>query len=348
MTESNYEYEYFYSRKGFNNAATHFDTVAEILGDFQQNINLADKLNLLLNDKVLVQAQLPALVSALLTDKFQYTSVSYNLEKNFQPEAGDTGLFADWKAVDVVLVYSHPDLGYTLLNPKNPRHWGAVSLFKSNELLTVYTGAFDKTKPGEKLYDLAAGKVLDFFNGKTPAGTETLKKGSFKFIVIDEEEKKAPAKKASAGRPKAKAASKTAASGAAGKKAAVQEVPAPKKEAPAEVSSKNRRMTPFYSVPVTNELFHNGNVEAWKKVIQSYQAKHKGLEVYIYYDGERIHDIHSLFKWGKVKHGSTILFAVAGEEIKDVAKLQRYLIQGASPRFEDFLKYPVNTVLNLF
>ena len=107
-------------------------------------------------------------------------------------------------------------------------------------------------------------------------------------------------------------------------------------------------MTPLYSVPVTNELFHNGNVEAWKKIILSYTTKHPGLEVYIYYDGERIHDIHSLFKWGKVKHGSTILFAVGGDDIQDVAKLQRYLRQGASPKFEDFLRFPVNKVLNLF
>ena len=104
----------------------------------------------------------------------------------------------------------------------------------------------------------------------------------------------------------------------------------------------------MYSIPVSNELFHNGNVEAWKKIIQSYNAKYPGLEVFIFYEGERIHDINTLFKWGKVKHGSMIMIAVAGEDIKDVAKLQRYLRQGASPAFEAFLKFPVNTVLNLF
>ncbi|MDZ7793320.1 MAG: hypothetical protein U5P10_06385 [Spirochaetia bacterium] len=133
------------------------------------------------------------------------------------------------------------------------------------------------------------------------------------------------------------------------KKETAEEGAAPESAEKAETSETGkRRMTPFYSIPVTNELFHNGNVEAWKKVIQSYQAKHPGLDVYIYYDGERIHDIHSLFKWGKVKHGSTILVAVAGEDIQDVAKLQRYLRQGASPQFEAFLRYPVNTILNLF
>jgi hypothetical protein len=109
-----------------------------------------------------------------------------------------------------------------------------------------------------------------------------------------------------------------------------------------------KRMTPMYSIPVTNELFHNGNVEAWKKIIQSYRTKYSGLDVYVFYEGERIHDINTLFKWGKVKHGSSIMIAVAGDEIKDVAKLQRYLKQGASHMFEAFLKAPVSSVLNLF
>ena len=107
-------------------------------------------------------------------------------------------------------------------------------------------------------------------------------------------------------------------------------------------------MTPMYSIPVTNELFHNGNVEAWKKIIQSYTTKYPGLEVYVFYEGERIHDLNTLFKWGKVKHGSAIMIAVAGDDIRDVAKLQRYLKQGASHMFEAFLKAQVGAILNLF
>ncbi len=107
-------------------------------------------------------------------------------------------------------------------------------------------------------------------------------------------------------------------------------------------------MTPRYAVIVQNELFHNGNVEAWKRIIASYNAKHPNLEVFIYYEQERILDINSLFKWGKVKHGSAIEFAVAGSDIQDVAKLQRYLAQGASHQFEAFLRGPVNSVLKLF
>ena len=36
------------------------------------------------------------------------------------------------------------------------------------------------------------------------------------------------------------------------------------------------------------------------------------------------------------------------DEIKDVAKLQCYLKQGASHMFEAFLKFPPGKVLNLF
>jgi hypothetical protein len=108
------------------------------------------------------------------------------------------------------------------------------------------------------------------------------------------------------------------------------------------------KMSPLVSVVVSNELFHNGNVEAWKRIIRSYNAKYPALQVFIYYDGERIVDINTLFKWGKVKHGSCIQFSVAGENIQDLAKLSRYFRQGASSQFEAFLHGSPDTVMNLF
>ncbi len=121
-------------------------------------------------------------------------------------------------------------------------------------------------------------------------------------------------------------------------------------EAPpeAEVQVLKRRVTPRYSVQVTNELFHNGNVEAWKKIVESYNTSYPDLEVLIWYESERINDINALFKWGKVKHGGLIFFSVAGENVKNVSKLQRYLFEGASPRFEAFLRGGVGRVLDLF
>lgn len=117
-----------------------------------------------------------------------------------------------------------------------------------------------------------------------------------------------------------------------------------KTEAP--VAAKN--ITPKYAVTVSNELFHNGNVEAWKKIIESYTTKFPNLKVHIFFEGEVINDINALFKWGKVKHGDSIFFQVSGDEIKGVSKLQKYLYEGASHRFEQFLKIGVGQVLNLF
>ncbi len=120
------------------------------------------------------------------------------------------------------------------------------------------------------------------------------------------------------------------------------------KKIEAAPSSAKKRMTPKYSVLVTNELFHNGNVESWKKIIESFQVAHPDLEVSIFYEGELINDINSLFKWGKVRSQSMIYFQVSGENIRSVSKLQKYLFEGASPRFEQFLKIGVGKVLKLF
>jgi hypothetical protein len=244
-----------------------------------------------------------------------------------------------------VLAYHHPDLGLTLINPKNTKAWESVQSLRRNEMLAIYCGTLTEKAP-EKLYNTALDALIGLLAGekiKTPAG---LIQGKFRFKAppAAAAPPKAPARKApTRGRPAARgrAAAPAAAS------AAAPAAPTAPAAAPAAPSAK-RRMTPMYSIPVTNELFHNGNVEAWKKVIQSYNLKYPGLEVFIFYEGERIHDINTLFKWGKVKHGSMIMIAVAGQDIKDVAKLQRYLRQGASPAFEAFLKFPVNTVLNLF
>ncbi|MBN1496474.1 MAG: hypothetical protein JXA07_06875 [Spirochaetes bacterium] len=122
-----------------------------------------------------------------------------------------------------------------------------------------------------------------------------------------------------------------------------------KKEKKAEQPGKGAaNITPKYAVEVSNELFHNGNVEAWKKIMESYTTTYPDLKVYIYHGGELVNDINALFKWGKVKHGDSIFFQVAGENIRGVSKLQKYFYEGASPRFEQFLKIEVGQVLRLF
>jgi hypothetical protein len=113
-------------------------------------------------------------------------------------------------------------------------------------------------------------------------------------------------------------------------------------------TSGKKKLSPRYGVPVSNELFHNGNVEAWKKIIDSYQTKYPHIKILVFYDGEQIQDINTLFKWGKVKKGTYIEFALLGTDFVDVSKLRRYLEQGASHLFGAFLKGDPTKTLMLF
>ena len=365
MPETNYDFEQFFDREGFNRSLGHFKAVSNLLGDFEDHYNLADILNVLIADKEIQQNQLSPILYALLVDKYGYRYVSYNMKITIDDFSQLIDEAKGWKAVDVVIAYHHPELGFTVLNPKHEEYWQAVQNIKRNELVIAYAGAFGDTVE-EKAADAALGVVVSFFEGKMKKTPDSITKGTFSYKpYVDEseyeEEEEEPtqsaSRRATPERPKSRREPVSASAGGPAKDTDAQDAdesptpeppgappPAPKPPAPVG----NRTMTPKYSVPVTNELFHNGNVEAWKKVIQSFETKNTGCEVLVFYEGERIHDINTLFKWGKVKHGSTILFAVVGTEIRDVAKLQRYLRQGASPQFEAFLKFPVNTVLNLF
>jgi len=316
-----YDYSNLSTRNGFNKSLRHFKAVMNIISEFESEENLSDILTPMLEEKELTVEQLSSIIYSLLVDKYNYFYKSYNLERSVTDFNIIAAEISKWDKVDLNISYFHPELGLVPINPKRIEHWETVREIKKNEIVVIYSGFFNNTAKN-KIYRESIEKVIDLLNGikiKTPPAfiskTKAKKAEEVSFV------KKKPEKVIKA------------------------KEPAP--EVKAKPSGK-KRMTPMYSIPVTNELFHNGNVEAWKKVIQSYKTKHPDLDVYIFYEGERIHDINTLFKWGKVKHGSAILISVAGETIKDGAKLQRYLKQGASPMFEAFLRFPVNTILNLF
>ena len=320
------------TRAGFNSAVRHVNKTIEISGSLGAN-NLGDLLYER-GDEDLSGDRGALLLRMLLVDKLGYKSVSVNLES---PAADIPGLakeFEAWKGVDLVAAYHHPDMGLLIANPKIADELTNFGLLRKRELLVVYAGKGDA--PADKSCEKAAELATEIFNGRKVKVPPEFLRGNFTVKV----QKKA--------KPEAPAAKKAVSQKAAPAKKNTRVAPPRLTSTAPAVSKGPLRMTPMYSVRVTNELFHNGNVEAWKRIIGSYINKYPELQVFIYYEGERILDINSLFKWGKVKHGSSIQFAVAGNEIKDVAKLQRYLIQGASSRFEAFLKGPVNTVLRLF
>ena len=349
-------YEALGSKESFNASVRHIKATVALAERITDGENLADALNELLDAKTVSSDEILPLVSMLLAGKFSYRSAACNLLSLTSGIKEVHDQVAKWNAVDLVVVYCHPDLGVVVLNPKNATHALRIDRLNKSELLVVYAGAFDKAYDS-KLAEKACFLLLDLYQGKKVKEDPALLKGpcSYKQKQADKPAKASTIKATKAtkatkvstkpgGKPSRKAVAETASSQADTPATAVQ-APVP---VAAPVQRPGARMTPMYAVRVANELFHNGNVEAWKRIIESYKVKHQDLDVMVYYDGERITNLNALFKWGKVKHGSVIQFAVVGENICDVAKLQRYLAQGASSMFEAFLRGPVNGVLPLF
>ncbi len=339
------QFEGLADRQGFNASVRHIKTVVAVVERVEGRENLADVIGELIEERLLDKDEVLPVVAMVLGDKFHYRAVSLNLPSVAQDLATVAEAAGTWNAVDLVAVYHHPDLGPIAVNPKNPKSLARIDRLSRNELLVAWAGRYGK-EADAALLDQAAQALAALFAGKTPKpkldlakGDCTYKQPKAKGVAASRGPRASAQAKAPAAAPRKKA------TGAAGAQVAFEHKPAVEAERAVKPGS---RMTPMYSVQVTNELFHNGNVEAWKRIIASYNAKYPGLQVLVYYDGERIADINALFKWGKVKHGSTIQFAVAGDDIQGVAKLQRYLAQGASPQFEAFLRGPVNATLPLF
>jgi hypothetical protein len=355
MMEQVHAFDELSTRDGFNRSLRHFKFISRIIGEFEGRRNLADSLSDCLADKSIEPRQVLPTLNAILVDKYHYLCRSHNLVENFEDFDSLTSIVGSWRAIDLVVVYFHPDLGVMPVNPKNRDHWESVRSLKRNELITVFAGAFAETN-GDKKCEDGISLFLSLVEGAKVKTPPALTKGRFVFKKQAPPAAPAPAptrgRKKAAGKPSRAALASVSAGPAAPAFPAYSSpssAAAPAATAaPAAPSGAPKKMTPMYSIPVTNELFHNGNVEAWKKIIQSYTTKYPGLDVFVFYEGERIHDINTLFKWGKVKHGSAIMIAVAGDDIRDVAKLQRYLKQGASHMFEAFLKAQVGAILNLF
>ncbi len=348
MPEQLHLYDGLSTREGFNKSLKHFKFIMGVIGEFEKNRNLAEILNERLEEKSIEPDQVLPTVNAILVDKYGYSYRSHNLQENFENFDAVSSETGKWKALDVVIAYFHPELGVVALNPKNRSHWDTVQSVKKNELVTVFAGAFN-SGADLPLYEQGIDLLISMLEGSKARTPTAFTRGRF---VQKAQPKAAPpapaAKRPGRGRKTRAAAAPGVVSPAFPKAAApMAQAAAPAVAMQPQAGSAAKKISPMYGILVSNELFHNGNVEAWKKIIQSYTTKYPDLEVFVFYEGERIHDINTLFKWGKVKHGSVIMIQIAGE-VKDFAKLQRYLRQGASHMFEAFLKAPVNTVLNLF
>ncbi|HNY22786.1 MAG TPA: hypothetical protein PKO22_11630 [Treponemataceae bacterium] len=357
MVEPSSFYTRLADREGFNTSVRHINNTLDLLDMCNPKNNLADVVNTLLSDKEIDSGEVHSIANMLLVEKWKYKAASHNITAITDDPTLVSTETGKWKAVDLIIGYHHPDLGFLLINPKNPESAAVIAGFRKNELMVVYAGTQGDGKASESL-NAALDCLINLVEGKKAKAPAALLSGSFAYVppkkanmkkTTEEQSRKSPRAAKSTGKAVMPAKTATIYTGPSVAQAVASSQPAHAAPAPAPVSVPGAsKMSPLVSVVVSNELFHNGNVEAWKRIIRSYNAKYPALQVFIYYDGERIVDINTLFKWGKVKHGSCIQFSVAGENIQDLAKLSRYFRQGASPSFEAFLHGSPDTVMNLF
>lgn len=317
-------YDLLSTREGFNIALRHFQLVNEYAQSIADGYNLSDMLNEDLQSGTLHNNQIIPIVNALLHDKFQYHNVQLNFEKTVESADKIHNTLSKWNALNMVLIYYDPVSGAVPVNLAEKSAIEKALPFVINEYALLYVGGDIKK---DALLAKAAGDVAKVLNSKNVTPKKEYLRGVRKTY--------APPAPPS---PAVQSSRDTEAS----------EGDSPPPAPDADSSTAGYRITPKYSVLVTNELFHNGNVEAWKKIIESYNHKFPSNEVLIWYDSERIRDINTLFKWGKVKHGTPIIFSVGGTDIGGVSKLQRYLFEGASSRYEAFLQGAHGQVLGLF
>ncbi len=317
---SDNKYNLLSTRAGFNLALGHFKTALSFSSDVEEGYNLADVLSEAIGEGAISPQQLRPVLNILLVDKFSYQYKSENLRDTVDSVDKVVEAVSQWTALDVVMAFYNSSGDLTVLNPANEAHWAPLLPLKRDELMVCFVKS--RKENDQKTETAACNDLFSLLYGKKIK----VKKAFVDPDVKPEErvEMKAPVPEETA-------------------PAAAPEAP----EAPAGNVNRGKSSAKI-SVLVTNELFHNGNVEAWKKIIASYRSKHPTLDVNIWYDGEKINDINTLFKWGKVKHGTPIVFNVVGDNIKDVSKLRKYFFEGASPRFEVFLRGAVNSVLDLF
>ncbi|MCG8452167.1 MAG: hypothetical protein MI717_03160 [Spirochaetales bacterium] len=324
-------------RAGYNLALRHFRTTQEFAADVADGYNLADLLNTALSEEQIEENQIRPILNILLAEKYGYVCASENLKDTVANIDALSKAVDNWTNIQVVFIYTDANGGLHLLNPEVPEPWEAALPLAKDEHIVCYVGS-----PADVRREVLDGAIKDayalLYGGKVRARAGYRSSQTVKLFLSEAEEESPVASSIPAFED---GESSTASSHES------EESDAPA-AAPPPPTGGSRKLTAKVAVNVTNELFHNGNVEAWKRIIQSYRFKYPALDVLIWYEGERINDINALFKWGKVKHGVPIMFSVAGDEPKELSKLRKYLFEGASSRFEAFLHGAPGTILQLF
>lgn len=164
------EYASLSTRAGFNKSLGHFRLVSGILEQINQGTNLADLIDELEKSKKVEKQQIAPILNALIVDRMQYASLSFNLPANVQSFDAIRETTKKWNRLDLIVAYHHPQLGICAINPKVSAQWEGVQELSREELLVLYAKA---TRPADGALEPAALEALrDLLIGRDPKGLE--------------------------------------------------------------------------------------------------------------------------------------------------------------------------------
>ncbi|MDH5680771.1 MAG: hypothetical protein OEZ36_04225 [Spirochaetota bacterium] len=304
-------YEIFSSRMGYNLSLRHFKKVNSFLSRLGDE-NLADLVNHSESAGELVKDQIMPMVHALLAEKYGYYYMSRNLRVEYSDFRSLVKELKGWHNVDAVLSYHHEHLGDMIMNPKVLSHFDRVKRLEKHELVVVYIKLYEPG-PEENPQKQAAENIFRLLDGQA--------------IEIPSYFRKSPASK-----------------GVIESRSLPQKASQPT----VQVKSTPRQSSPRYSVQISNDLLHEGNVESLKTIIESYEESFPGSKVSIYHNEEELVSFDSLFRSASLIHGDVLDFVVTGKTISKLSKLKRYLELCVSPEYSRIPRQTGSQTLTLF
>ena len=150
-------------RADFNLSVSHIQAVIEITDNLAPSKNAADMINEMIMEHTIKPEQVKAILSVLLTDKWQYKVVSKNITAVLEDTSAFVNEVRTWCGADIVLGYEHPDLGFIAVNPKNPQAAAVIQEFKKHELLLIFVGKQDKGAIDPVAADAVVSAILKLF-----------------------------------------------------------------------------------------------------------------------------------------------------------------------------------------
>jgi len=248
------------SRNNFNKALRHFFKVTEVVEEVERKRNLADIIYEELEDDEIVSAQILPIVGSVIRDKFNYSYSSTSIKETLSDFDKIVNITYKWTALDILIIYFDSNGKIIPINPKNAEHWERARELTKDQLVVIYVRYL---KGENKKLEADAVSAMKELLARTSVHVRK------EFVDQNIRVSAPPQKKKVLEEDTVAAAPRSAVSKPTGGK---------------------RKITPRYSIQVSNELFHNGNVEAWKKIITSYEITYQDTKVLVFYDNAQINN----------------------------------------------------------